>query len=77
MVLFLFQVYLDVKFALDPEIKFEVELLPPRQVTGCKPLSDSGSSSSEACRSNSQEEAATEDERHENLAGDTACSDKC
>lgn len=25
----------------------------------------------------SQEEAATEDERHENLAGDTACSDKC
>ncbi|XP_031426518.1 arrestin domain-containing protein 3-like [Clupea harengus] len=53
------RVYLDVKFALDPEIKFEVELLPPRQVTGWKPLSDSGSSSSEACRSNSQEEAYT------------------
>lgn len=43
-----FQVYLDVKYALDPEIKFEVELLPPRQVSGWRPLVEDGESGSSA-----------------------------
>lgn len=40
--------YLDVKYALDPEIKFEIELNPPRQVSGWRPLLGDGESSSSA-----------------------------